>query len=222
MMEADRLLEERLQAREREELTIKEKSKLFVELMNKRRKHFADLRAQEKRNKPPTKSQKRSQMSTYLKNMGTWKHSQLKSKTYEEIKRLFKLEMKRVNTFITMIQDEEGSKKDKDESNFKRACEELESDVSKKCLEVVYEDEDDVTIDATSLSSRSPSIVNYKIHKENFNTDDLEDLWKIVKSRFMKKDPVDDLDNLLLRVRGSDKEASRMMTWRIVVGGSEE
>ncbi|GKC52311.1 hypothetical protein Tco_1075056 [Tanacetum coccineum] len=59
MMEADRLLVERLQTREREELSIEEKSKLFVELMNKRRKHFAELRAQEKRNKPPTKAQKR-------------------------------------------------------------------------------------------------------------------------------------------------------------------
>ncbi|GKA08157.1 putative reverse transcriptase domain-containing protein [Tanacetum coccineum] len=55
MMEADRLLAKRLQTREREELTIEEKSKLFVELINKRRKHFAELRAQERRNKPPTK-----------------------------------------------------------------------------------------------------------------------------------------------------------------------
>ncbi|GJY92708.1 hypothetical protein Tco_0508490 [Tanacetum coccineum] len=33
---------------------------------------------------------------------------------------------------------------------------------------------------------------------KNFNRDDLEDLWKIVKSRFIKTDPVDDMDNLLL------------------------
>ncbi|GKA78888.1 hypothetical protein Tco_0785425 [Tanacetum coccineum] len=64
MMEADRLLAERLQTREREELTDKEKGKLFMELIEKRRKHFAALRAQEKRNIPPTKAQKRSQMST--------------------------------------------------------------------------------------------------------------------------------------------------------------
>ncbi|GJU41125.1 hypothetical protein Tco_1194082 [Tanacetum coccineum] len=243
IMEANRLLAERLQAREREELIIEEKSKLFVELMNKRKKHFAELRAQEIRNKPPTKSQKRNQMSTYLKNMGTWKHFQLKSKSYEEIERFFEIEMKRVNTFIPMNQDEESSKNDKAESKFKRAGEELESDMSKKqktdeqvevevddttelkrCLDVVPEDEDDVTVDATPLSSRLPSIVDYKIHKEgkkkhfqiiradgnskyyltfgqmfkNFNRDDLEDMWKIVKSRFMKKDPVDDMDNLLL------------------------
>ncbi|GKF03738.1 hypothetical protein Tco_0030661, partial [Tanacetum coccineum] len=70
MMEADRLLAERLQSREREELTDEEKGKLFIELMEKRRKHFAALRAQEKRNRPPTKAQKRTQMSTYFKHMG--------------------------------------------------------------------------------------------------------------------------------------------------------
>ncbi|GKD13667.1 hypothetical protein Tco_1198074 [Tanacetum coccineum] len=41
MMEADRLLAERLQSKEREELTDEEKGKLFIELMKKRRKHFA-------------------------------------------------------------------------------------------------------------------------------------------------------------------------------------
>ncbi|GJX10167.1 hypothetical protein Tco_0200026 [Tanacetum coccineum] len=70
MMKADRLLAEKLQSKEREELTDKEKGKLFMELMEKRRKHFAALKAQEKRNRPPTKAQKRTQMSIYLKHMG--------------------------------------------------------------------------------------------------------------------------------------------------------
>ncbi|GKB44538.1 hypothetical protein Tco_0889480 [Tanacetum coccineum] len=56
MMKADRLLAERLQSKEREELTNEEKAKLFTELMEKRRKHFAALRAQEKRKRPPTKA----------------------------------------------------------------------------------------------------------------------------------------------------------------------
>ncbi|GKC34411.1 hypothetical protein Tco_1046795 [Tanacetum coccineum] len=38
-----RLLAERLQSKEREELTDEEKAKLFIELMEKRRKHFAAL-----------------------------------------------------------------------------------------------------------------------------------------------------------------------------------
>ncbi|GKA07362.1 hypothetical protein Tco_0686586 [Tanacetum coccineum] len=61
MIEADRLFAERLQAREQEELTDKEKARLFVELLEKRKKHFAALRAQEKRNKPPTKAQKKTE-----------------------------------------------------------------------------------------------------------------------------------------------------------------
>ncbi|GKB70178.1 hypothetical protein Tco_0931590 [Tanacetum coccineum] len=49
MMEADRLLAERLQTREQEELTDEEKAKLFMEFMEKMRKYFAALRAQEKK-----------------------------------------------------------------------------------------------------------------------------------------------------------------------------
>ncbi|GJT05615.1 hypothetical protein Tco_0840077 [Tanacetum coccineum] len=102
MMEADRLLAERLQSKEREELTDEEKGKLFMELMEKRRKHFAALKAQEKRNRPPTKAQKRTQMSTYLKHMGGYTYKQLKGKSFDEIQKLFDKEMKRVNTFVAM------------------------------------------------------------------------------------------------------------------------
>ncbi|GKA38697.1 hypothetical protein Tco_0731248 [Tanacetum coccineum] len=62
MMDSDYELAARLQAQEQEELTIEEKSKMFVELMDKRKKHFARLRAEEQRRKPLTKAQKRNQM----------------------------------------------------------------------------------------------------------------------------------------------------------------
>ncbi|GKF16893.1 hypothetical protein Tco_0061811, partial [Tanacetum coccineum] len=45
IMDKDYKLSARLQSQEQEELTIKEKLKLFVELMDKRKKHFARLRA---------------------------------------------------------------------------------------------------------------------------------------------------------------------------------
>ncbi|GKE55315.1 hypothetical protein Tco_1494500 [Tanacetum coccineum] len=97
MIEADRLLAERLQAREQEELTDEDKARLFVELLEKRKKHFAALRAQEKRNKPPTKAQKKSTMSTYLKPMPGYKKSQLKNKSFAKIQKLFDKAMTRVN-----------------------------------------------------------------------------------------------------------------------------
>ncbi|GJZ09765.1 hypothetical protein Tco_0544048 [Tanacetum coccineum] len=84
--------------------------------MNKRKKNFAMLRAKEKRRKPPTKAQKRNQMSTYLKNMGGYKHNQLKSKSYEEIQKLFDNKMRRVNNFIPMDSEVVESKKETEES----------------------------------------------------------------------------------------------------------
>ncbi|GJV62306.1 hypothetical protein Tco_1468406 [Tanacetum coccineum] len=131
MMEADFELAQRLQTEEQGEITIEERSRLFVELMNKRKKHFAMLRAKEKRRKPPTKAQKRNQMSTYLKNIGGYKHNQLKRKSYEEIQKLFDNEMRRVNTFIPMDSEEVKSKKESKES-FKGTEDELKSDKSKK------------------------------------------------------------------------------------------
>ncbi|GJT34481.1 reverse transcriptase domain-containing protein [Tanacetum coccineum] len=85
-------------------------------------------------------------------------------------------------------------------------------------------DGDDVTIDATPLSTKSPTIVDYKIYKEgkksyfqiiradgnsqmyltfgkmlkNFDREDLEVLWSIVKARFKKTEPVNYMDNFLL------------------------
>ncbi|GKF62759.1 hypothetical protein Tco_0182813, partial [Tanacetum coccineum] len=49
------------EAKEQEEFTIEEKPRLFVELMNKRKKHFARLRAEKQRRKPLTKAQKRKE-----------------------------------------------------------------------------------------------------------------------------------------------------------------
>ncbi|GJS67732.1 hypothetical protein Tco_0682297 [Tanacetum coccineum] len=55
-IDADHELAERLQAQEQEELYDAEKSTLFQQLLEKRRKHFAAKRAKEERNKPPTKA----------------------------------------------------------------------------------------------------------------------------------------------------------------------
>ncbi|GJZ18540.1 hypothetical protein Tco_0554663 [Tanacetum coccineum] len=140
------------------------------------------------------------------------------------------------------IEEEEISKKAEaeiaQESSSKRAGEELEQESSKKkkmeedkefeelnqCLEIVPDDGDDVTIDATPLSIKSPTIVDYKIYKEgkksyfqiiradgkiqmyltfgkmlkNFDREHLEVLWSIVKAIFKKTEPVNYMDTLLL------------------------
>ncbi|GJR77968.1 hypothetical protein Tco_0090333 [Tanacetum coccineum] len=142
-IEADRLLAERLQAREQKELTIEEKAKLFQQLLEKRRKHFAAMRAKEKRNKPPTKAQQKNIMCTYLKNMEGKKVKDLKKLSFDSLQKMFDSAFKRVNTFVDFrtelvegTKKKENSKKAEAEiaqkSSSKRAGEELEQEPSKK------------------------------------------------------------------------------------------
>ncbi|GJS80046.1 ribonuclease H-like domain-containing protein [Tanacetum coccineum] len=178
-MEVAFQLAQQLHAEEQEQLSIEEKSRLFVELMDKRKKHFVKLRAKEQRRKPPTKAQKRNTMSTYLKNMAGYKHNQLKTKSFEDIQMLFDKEMKRVNTFIYMNTElVEDSKTRAGESSSKRAITELEQEVAKKQridddqheaemknhMEIVPDDE--VAIDVIPLATKPLIIVEWKIIKE--------------------------------------------------------
>ncbi|GKE64460.1 hypothetical protein Tco_1518621 [Tanacetum coccineum] len=131
-IDVDYQLAQRLQAQEQEELAIKERAKLFQQLLEKRRNHFAAKRAEEKRNRPPTKAQQRSIMCTYLKNMAGWKPNDLKNKSFDSIQKLFDKAMKRVNTFVDMdtkLVKESSKKADAEmaqESSSKRAGDELE------------------------------------------------------------------------------------------------
>ncbi|GKC23420.1 hypothetical protein Tco_1025570, partial [Tanacetum coccineum] len=98
-IDADHQLAKRLQAQEQEELSVKEKATLFQQLLEKRRKHFRAKRAEEKRNKPPTKAQQRKIMCTYLKNMKGYKLNDLKLKDFDSIQEMFDRAFKRVNIF---------------------------------------------------------------------------------------------------------------------------
>ncbi|GKB54995.1 hypothetical protein Tco_0905748 [Tanacetum coccineum] len=193
-------------------------------------------------------------MSTYLKNMGGYKHNQLKSKSCEEIQKLFDNEMRRVNTFISMDSEVVKSKKEIEESS-KGTEDELESDKSKKAEsseekakgsrkkiletdeheEVEVDDEaelkkhlmivkdDDIAIDAIPLATKPPVIVQYKIIKEgiighyqliiadgsskryssmikmrqDIDREDLETLWKLVKTKHGDTRPEDEHERVL-------------------------
>ncbi|GJV70086.1 hypothetical protein Tco_1485595 [Tanacetum coccineum] len=202
-VDVDYQLAERLQAEEQEKFTIKEKATLFKELLEQRRKHFAAKRAEEKRNKPPTKTQQKKIMITYLKNMEGWKHKDLKSKDFDSIKELFDKAFTRVNMFVDF-------RTELVEGSSKRAGTELEQEITKKqkvddvqettevdddqeaakikeLMEIVP-DEEEIAIDAIPLAVKSLRIVDWE---------DLEDLYKLVKVRYGSTRPVEDLDLVL-------------------------
>ncbi|GJQ94525.1 hypothetical protein Tco_0005664 [Tanacetum coccineum] len=68
-MDASEELAARLQMEEREMYTIEERSKLLAEFFERRKKLLAEERAAAVRNKPPTRTQLRSLMMTYLKHI---------------------------------------------------------------------------------------------------------------------------------------------------------
>ncbi|GKA87589.1 hypothetical protein Tco_0809353 [Tanacetum coccineum] len=171
----------RLQAEEQEEFTDAEKTRLFCEFFEQRRKFFAAKRAEEKRNKPPTQAQQKKPMSNYLKNMEGYTLKQLKGYSFKHIQQLFDRAMKRVNTFVDFRTElvEEGSKRaEVIEGSSKRAGDELEQEHAKKQKIEEYaemaelkklteevSDEEGVAIDVVPLATKNP-IIDWKIHTE--------------------------------------------------------
>ncbi|GJU82355.1 hypothetical protein Tco_1284720 [Tanacetum coccineum] len=171
-IDADHQLAERLQAQEQKELSVKEKAKLFQQLLETMRNHFAAKRAEEKRNKPPTKDQQRKIMSTYLKSMKGYKLKDLKSKGFDSIQEMFNRAFKRVNT-IEDFRTELVKGKEKragtelvQETTKKQKVEDDKETAELKQLMKIDLDEEEVTIDVVPLAVKSPSIVDWKIHKE--------------------------------------------------------
>nr|GEU90210.1 retrovirus-related Pol polyprotein from transposon TNT 1-94 [Tanacetum cinerariifolium] len=183
-IEADKELAEKLNAKiDEEDRLARERAQKEQE---KRRKFFAIKRIAKKRNKPPTKAQHRSIMSTYQKNIDGWKPRDLKNKSFAKINELFDEEMERINNFVNFKTElgEESSNKNEVETvqeiSSKRAGDEFDQERSKKqkveddkeskelkkCLEIIPDDGDDVTIEATPFSSKSPTIIDYNIYKE--------------------------------------------------------
>ncbi|GJV31843.1 ribonuclease H-like domain-containing protein [Tanacetum coccineum] len=170
MMEADRLLAERLQTREQEELTDEEKAKLFMEFMEKRRKHFA--------------------ASKHTRN-------------------------RRAGDKL----ESDESKKQKTDEN-----EEVEEDNEAELkMHMVIVKDDDIDVDAIPLATKPPVIVEYKIIKEGIirhyqliradgsskryssmirmlqgiDREDLETLWKLVKTKHGDTRPEDEHERVL-------------------------
>nr|GEW61371.1 hypothetical protein [Tanacetum cinerariifolium] len=159
MIDADHELDKRLQAEEQGELSIEERLKLFVELMNQRKKHFARLRAEEKRRKPPIKAQKRNQMCTYQKNMAGFTHNQLKNKSFKDVQKAFDNTMSWINSFVPMDKEEVKGGGKKVESSKKEA-------VSKKRARKGLDEEsvkrqkleDDSVVNIESLATKYPIV----------------------------------------------------------------
>ncbi|GJV67940.1 putative ribonuclease H-like domain-containing protein [Tanacetum coccineum] len=106
-LNADQILAEKIQQEEREQYSIEDRAKFLHDTIAAQRKFLAEQRYAAIRNKPPTISQLRNQMITYLKHVANKKHAELKSKSFEEIQVLYERYKKQDQTFVAIGSEED-------------------------------------------------------------------------------------------------------------------
>nr|GEX22101.1 hypothetical protein [Tanacetum cinerariifolium] len=164
--------------KERESLSIKERSRILTEFIDQRKKMLAAKRAEEKRNKLPTQAQQRTYMSNYIKNIGGYTLKQLKQYYFKEIKMLFDKTIESIRKFVLMesegqiVDSKAGEGSLKEGESLKRpAIEELGQEQQKK--QNVKED-----LSQERLLQMMVIIPEQGIHVEALQT---KYLWKIIK-----------------------------------------
>ncbi|GJW26065.1 hypothetical protein Tco_0039876, partial [Tanacetum coccineum] len=201
MIETDFELAHRIQAKEQGEITIEERSRLFVELINKRKKHFTELRAEEKRKVVKSKE-------------GTKESSKRIEDELESDKKRARKEQKQESSKRQRMKD------DKEIDEHEKAKEDDEAEM-KIHMEVVQDDEG-IANYAIPIATKPPIIVEYKIVKEgqkgfyhliragrstnryssmirmlqNISIEYLETLWKLVKTKYGNTRPKDDYEKV--------------------------
>ncbi|GJR42453.1 hypothetical protein Tco_1310556 [Tanacetum coccineum] len=203
-IDVDAQLTKRLEAEEREHMSVEEQARLLMEFITAKKKFFAAQKLKQ-RNKPPTKAEQRNKICTYMKHMEGYKDKKFKGKSFDAIKQMFDKAYKQVNDFVPM--DTESSRKKVDSSR-KKAESKL-----KDCLEIVSNDDSVVNIESLAtkylivdwkthilaediiyyqIIRADGSTKNYKIFSamlNDFDRQDVLDLYKLVKERFETTSP---------------------------------
>nr|GEW35386.1 retrovirus-related Pol polyprotein from transposon TNT 1-94 [Tanacetum cinerariifolium] len=170
-----------------------------IDIVQRKEKEDNDVkRYQALKRKPQTKAQDKKNMMIYLRNVARFKMDYFKGMTYDDIRPIFK------KKFNSNKLDEEVAK-------------------LKRHLQIVPNDDDDVYTEATPLARKVP-VVDYEIYTKNnipyykiiradgspqlflsflsllrnFDREDLEVLWEVVKERFASSKPKNFSDDFLL------------------------
>ncbi|GJZ19153.1 hypothetical protein Tco_0555743 [Tanacetum coccineum] len=221
-IEADRILAEKLQEQEREQFTIEERAKFLHDTIAAQRKFLAQQRSEAIRNRPPTKNQLRNQMMTFLKHVGNFKHSELKSKKFEDIQAMYEKLKRSDEDFIAIgsVADEKlikrMNKKDsskgeeiKEESKEEVKKEEneegtrkrkLENDELRLCLTIAPDEDMEVDYEILDKKSNSQKRFFSTLMRvlSVFDREDLDAVYKLVMNIYQDKIP-DGFDKVLWR-----------------------
>ncbi|GJT48641.1 hypothetical protein Tco_0974798 [Tanacetum coccineum] len=155
-VEAEYQLAQRLQAQDQEELTYEENARLFVQFLEQRKKHFAAKRAEEKRNRPPTRAQQRNIMVNTFVDYRTELMEESSKKAETELE----YNLKKAEAEVI-----EGSSKRAGEELEQKSIKKQKIDKDKETAELqslmqVISDEEEVAIDVVPSATKPPTIVD--------------------------------------------------------------
>ncbi|GJZ23801.1 hypothetical protein Tco_0561260 [Tanacetum coccineum] len=190
-----------------ESMTGDDFPKRIVEMINQKKKYYAEHKAKAKRSKPKTQAQQRNYMSTFIKNQITWKLAQLKKLTFEELKTEFEKLVKSIESIVPI----------RSEERVKRHGIQLKQETLKK-QKIVVEDvpEEKAEENMEAIEKGDPSLGKkgvYQIVREDGTDkiyisfgamlkdnlkDDLTELYRLVMQRYGTNRPKDEVHCLNL------------------------
>nr|GEU65745.1 ribonuclease H-like domain, reverse transcriptase, RNA-dependent DNA polymerase [Tanacetum cinerariifolium] len=146
---------------------------IMEQVTGSERLNDAVIKYQALKRKPLTEAQVRKNMIIYLKNMAGFKMNYFKGMTYSEIRPLFEKHFNYNQAFLEEVNEEVTLPENKVEVEaHKRECESLEKEVTKK---------QNIDKEAEDLKSHLHIVANDDDDDDNFDREDLETLWKLVK-----------------------------------------
>ncbi|GJR92877.1 hypothetical protein Tco_0265051 [Tanacetum coccineum] len=142
-------------------------------------------------------------MCTYMKHMAGYKDKNFKGKSFDAIKQMFDKAYKQVNDFVPMDTQSSGKKVDSSRNKAKsskkrtravlgeksvkrqKVKDDVEKAELKACLEIVPGDDSAVNIE--SLAIKYPIVLSTML--DDFDRQDVLDLYRLVKERFETTSP---------------------------------
>ncbi|GJU46881.1 hypothetical protein Tco_1204147 [Tanacetum coccineum] len=157
------------------ELLEEDFAKKMVELVNQRNKFFAEERAKARRSKPMTQSLLRNYMMNYLKNQGTWKLTQLKKLSFEEVKeekpviRTRKRKKQKARKGINVGKSPQGDLETNEEESVEAMNPtplDIKSNISPQGDSETDKEESVEAMNPTPLDTKSNIVANWKIFQQ--------------------------------------------------------
>nr|GEW58677.1 retrovirus-related Pol polyprotein from transposon TNT 1-94 [Tanacetum cinerariifolium] len=152
-------------------------------------------RYQAMKRKPQTEAQTRKNMMMYLKNVAGFRLDYFKGMSYDDIRPIFEAKFNSNVEFLLKTKEQLEKEESKalqsiNETLAQKAAKKrkLNKEVEelKRHLEIVHDEDDDIYTEATPLA------------RKNFNREDFESLWSLVKEMFSTSKPNNFSDDFLL------------------------